>query len=122
MRSAGVRWAILVTVPLLVGAVLLMHGIDAAAHAAPPPAAAAPDHQDHHRSDQPCDTCPAAHHLVIACVAVALTIATVDRARLRPGPALAAPAVALVAALRDRVAAVARPPDPAWVRLGVMRC
>jgi hypothetical protein len=122
MRSAGPRWAIVVAVPLLAGAVLLMHGVDVAAHALPTAASTGAPHHDHHSGDEQCDSCPSAHPLVIACVAVAVTIAVVRRARLGDGSPPTRLGVALTEEARHRVVAVARPPDPAWVCLGVMRC
>jgi hypothetical protein len=122
MTAAAPRWAILLATPLLIGAVLLMHGLDAAAHLTSTTVSAGAEHGGHHDGDEPCTDCPSGHHLVIACVAVAATIATLVRARLRPGRLLASAAVASAATPRDRIAAVARPPDPAWVRLSVMRC
>jgi hypothetical protein len=107
---------------VLAGAVLLMHGLDAAAHLTSTTVSAVPGHSGQHDGDEPCTDCPSGHHLVIACVAAAVTITALVSARRRPGRLLASVAVASAAAPRDRIAAVARPPDPAWVRLSVMRC
>jgi hypothetical protein len=125
------RWTWLLVLPLLVGALLLMHGLDAhasegdggpvsalsastaAAHSHEDPAPAGDDHH--------CDGCIAGH-VMAACVAVITTVAAIGLARRalpqgRP--------VARVAAATDHARGLVellRPPDPVWVRLSVMRC
>lgn len=121
------RWTAVMVVPLLVGALLLMHGLDAAAttgglHGAS--VTASPhSHQgetpsEHH--DTGCDGC-AVGHLVAACAAV---LATVVVLRLARGAAPVRVST-LIGSAPDGIRAarqVRRPPDPAWVRLAVMRC
>ena len=122
------RWSALLALPLLVGAVLLMHGMEARASAptAATTTAVAPHaHGDHAapagHDDGACDHC--ASHLMAACVAV-LAAATALRARrgaLRTARPLRS-ARALPSQARQVLGDVLRPPDPAWVRLAVMRC
>lgn len=124
------RWTALLVLPLLVGALLLMHGLDANAGASPVDAAmahslieASPHSHDHPASagnaDRDCDHCTAGH-LMAACAAV---IATVGAVRLRRSAGLGRLLTVLrraatgpLPALRD----VIHPPEPAWVRLSVM--
>ena len=121
------RWTALLVLPLLAGALLLMHGLDAGAttnglHAA---AAAAPthSHQDEapteHR-DAGCDGC-AVGHVLAACVAIMATVVGLRLARRAAGVSVST--LVDFATARTRAARqVLRPPDPAWVRLAVMRC
>lgn len=124
-RSGLPRWAAFAMLPLLVGAVLLMHGLDAGT-STPVTAGTAGEHHhdtgtDHGRG---CDSCPGPHHALMVCVAVVATIGTCRTARH-----LGSRLRVVVPALRTQVsragalvAEVARPPVPGWVRLGVMRC
>lgn len=132
------RWTALLLLPLLVGALLLMHGLDAGAttsglHGA---ATAAPPAHDHAATTAPAlhlhDGAPAEHHdegcagctvghVMAACVAIVATVVGlhVARRRVRAGVAM------LIVSARGRIGAarpLPRPPDPAWVRLAVMRC
>ena len=121
------RWTALLVLPLLAGALLLMHGLDAGAtttelHGA---SAAASDHS--HQSGAPaehhgagCDGC-AVGHVMAACVAIVATVVGLRLARRVAGTrvaALAATATGRIRAARQLL----RPPDPAWIRLAVMRC
>ena len=121
------RWTAVLVLPLLVGALLLMHGLDAGAgatglHGA---SAVAADHShqgegpgEHH--DGGCDGC-AIGHVMAACVAIVATAVGLRVVRRVAGTRLST----LVAAATGRVRAarqLLRPPDPAWVRLAVMRC
>ncbi len=121
---------------LLTLGLLVMHGLDPSAHpvesvgvsAAAGPHAD-PVHDDHGHADpvhddQGCPDCAAHGHLVAVCVAVLATVVGVGAYRLLRGgwrtPHIGPPALRIVAVgLR---ATRARAPDPAWVRLGVMRC
>jgi hypothetical protein len=116
--SRAPRWAALLAVPLLVGAVLVMHGATPdGGHAG------ASTHESHAGPghDGECATCVISH-LVVACVAVIATTTAVVasrrhlRARHRVAPAGPARRA------RRPWDVVLRPPDPAWVRLAVMRC
>lgn len=122
------RWTALLALPLLIGALLIMHGLDAKASANSATTAhasvEATSHSHGHpaqatSSERGCDHCTAGH-LMAACTAVIVTVGAI---RLRRSTTLGRLAVAphRVAAgslkiLRD----VVRPPEPAWVRLGVM--
>jgi hypothetical protein len=121
------RWTALLVLPLLAGALLLMHGLDAGASTAGlhGVAAAAPTHD--HRAETPaehrdagCDGCTFGH-VMAACVAIAATVVGLRLARRGTGTRLST----LVASSTGRIRAarqLLRPPDPAWVRLAVMRC
>lgn len=128
-RPIGSRWALL-ALPLLVGALLLMHGLDTGstepgtgtgtgtAHtAAHGHDEAAPDSHD----DGHCASCDVAH-LMAACVAILATIATFIAAHrlYTRGTAIRR----MTSAQRRRLdwRDLLRPPEPAWVRLAVMRC
>jgi hypothetical protein len=121
------RWTALLVLPLLAGALLLMHGLDPGAstnglHTVP---ATTPTHahqgetpSEHH--DAGCDGCVVGH-VIAACVAVAAAVVGLRLARRWVGTRWAT----LVASVAGRVGAVRallRPPDPAWIRLAVMRC
>jgi hypothetical protein len=129
MPARAPRWTWLLVLPMLVGALLLMHGLDARAGDAHQPDAHAPavvvDEHSHGESVPAehwhCVDCLAGH-VMAACVAIITVIGGVGlvRRRLARG-SLAAPASALADRVRGLVD-LARPPDPAWVRLSVMRC
>jgi hypothetical protein len=122
------RWTALLALPLLVGAVLFMHGLDigasdAAAHG--PATSGEPHaHGEHNPApagsdDHGCEDCAA--HAMAACVAVIVTIAAI-RTGLRvrgdqpwSGRVLAGPGP--VRAWGELI----RPPEPPWVRLAVMQ-
>jgi hypothetical protein len=128
MRTRLPRWTWLVVLPMVVGALLLMHGLDA--HASPPhPAGASAGatavEQPHGPSaagdDGHCSDCVAGH-VMASCVAIISAIGGLGLVRSRPTRrSPAATAAAVVVGVRGLVAQ-ARPPDPAWVRLSVMRC
>jgi hypothetical protein len=121
------RWTALLVLPLLAGALLLMHGLDAGASTSglPAAAAAAPTHAHHGETpaehhDAGCDGCEIGH-VMAACVAIVATVVGLRLARRAMGPRVATRAAAapgLVRAARELL----RPPEPAWVRLAVMRC
>jgi hypothetical protein len=121
------RWTTLLVLPLLAGALLLMHGLDAGAttnglHGTPAAAPTHPHHgqppADHH--DAACPGC-AVGHVMTACVAIIATVIGLRFSRRGTGTRLAT--LAFSAPGRIRAARqVLRPPDPAWVRLAVMRC
>ena len=121
----------LLVLPLLVGALLLMHGLDAhASEGDGGPAAAvsastaavhphedpAPAGDDHH-----CDGCLAGH-VMAACVAVITTIAAIGLSRRLLSQGWLAAPVAAAADHAHGLVELLRPPDPVWVRLAVMRC
>lgn len=124
------RWTWLLVLPMLVGALLLMHGLDAQAGDAyhhlgtsasagvveePPRDVLTPADQGH------CADCLAGH-VMAACVAIITAIGGVGLGRrLLTRGSLAAPAAAVAGQARA-VVELTRPPDPAWVRLSVMRC
>lgn len=135
MLSRESRWGALVLLPLLAGALLVMHGLDtgvaggqvATEHVATTDSHTDSDsHPDGDRhgsaSDHGCAGCAAAH-MMVACVAVlAATAAGYQLARCIGGhPRPVNAAHALVRAARG-IGDLLRPPDPAWVRLAVMRC
>lgn len=115
------RWAALFAVPLLAGAVLVMHGASADTAHAGAPAHEAHSAAAHHDDDADCTSCVVSH-LLVACVAVIAMGTAVSAARrhlsgrLRVGRTVVAPSLRRV---RD---VLLRPPEPAWVRLTVMRC
>jgi hypothetical protein len=123
------RWTWLLVLPMLVGALLLMHGLDAHAGDSHSPEAVASEVAvgDHpHDESVPaehghCAECLAGH-VMAACVAIITAIGGVGLARrlLNRGH-LVGPAMAAATRVRGLVE-LARPPDPAWVRLSVMRC
>jgi len=123
------RWTLLLVLPMLVGALLLIHGLDAyageshhgAASASGPVVEAHPHDQATPADHGHCVDCPVGH-VMAACVAIITAIGGVGLARrfLDRG-ILAAPAAAVTDRVRSLVE-LARPPDPVWVRLSVMRC
>lgn len=123
------RWTWLLVLPMLVGALLLMHGLEAQAgdshhSAASAPARAADAHAysesvpgDHGH----CLECMVGHAMA-ACAAIISALGGVGLVRrLLARGDLAVP-VAVVAARVRGLVGLARPPDPVWVRLSVMRC
>lgn len=115
-------WVAVLALPLLVGAVLLMHGLDAGTHTPAAASAAEAGGHDHDRAG--CESCPGTHHVLAACVAVAATVTTLRVARrTRSRFPVAGRSLAMqVGRTGSRLVELARPPDPAWVRLSVMRC
>lgn len=123
------RWTWLLVLPMLVGALLLMHGLDAQAgdsHHSPASASASVVHEHPHDALSPadhghCADCLAGHVMAV-CVAVITAIGGFGLVRrLLARASMAAPAVVMAGRVRGLVE-LARPPDPAWVRLSVMRC
>ena len=129
MPSRLPRWVWLLALPALVGALLLMHGLDAQAgepHHGPKVTSTAlveghPHHDAVPLEHAHCVDCLAGH-VMAACVAIITAIGGIGLARrLLSSGAVPAPAAALSGRARCLVE-LARPPDPAWVRLSVMRC
>lgn len=123
------RWTWLLVLPMLVGALLLMHGLDAQAgeshHSATAASVSVVEAHPHDVSAPAehghCVDCLAGH-VMAACVAIITAIGGIGLTRrLLTRGALAAPAAAVTDRVRCLVE-LARPPDPAWVRLSVMRC
>lgn len=131
------RWSWLLVLPMLVGALLLMHGLDANAgdHHDSVAAAAAPGveayvhteagaHVDAAASSERghCLDC-LARHAMAACMAIIISTTIVGLGFTRRG--LGGGLFSTLAAAPDRARSrvkSARRPDPAWVRLSVMRC
>lgn len=126
MRSTGFRWA-LVALPLLAGAVLLMHGLDSRASERSTAALAQglshehPGEAEGSHDDGHCADCHLGH-LMAACVAVFAAVVTfAGGRRLRVHIAATKP-VAAASTWRDRAWGLRlHPPEPAWVRLAVMQ-
>ncbi len=129
MPSRLPRWTWLLVLPMLVGALLLMHGLDAQAgeshHSATAASASVVEVHLHAESapseHEHCVDCLAGH-VVAACVAIITAIGGIGLTRcLLTRGILASPAAAVTDQVRGLLE-LARPPDPAWVRLSVMRC
>jgi hypothetical protein len=122
------RWITVLLLPLLVGGLLLMHGLAASGggdhhggvaaelHAA----GVSAEHHDVHDHAH-CPECIAGH-LVAACVAVVAVVVSLRVAcrvliLVRAGAVDRPSETASIGVVR-----IWRPPDPAWVRLSVMRC
>jgi hypothetical protein len=110
----------------LIGGVLLMHGLEASVagghgtHGGEVAALGAGD--AHHAPADDAAHCPDCwSHALAACLAVLAGLFTlqVARRRLRVGIAVVLPQA--LARARERWE-LWRPPEPAWVRLAVMRC
>ena len=134
------RWTWLLVLPMLVGALLLMHGLDAGAgghHTAAGSVETSADahfhaeqgaHLDSGTSaaassspeDDHCLECLAGH-VMAACMAIITTIVGIGLVRRRLGGGLVVALAVPLDLARSLVESV-RPPDPAWVRLSVMRC
>lgn len=122
------RWTWLLVLPMLVGALLMMHGLNAHAGGPSPSEVASSALVAEHPHDE---TAPAEHghcldclagHLMAACVAIIAAVGGVTLARrLLARGALVSPVRAIAGRVRGLIE-LARPPDPAWVRLSVMRC
>jgi hypothetical protein len=117
------RWTALLALPLLAGALLLMHGLDAGAstswaHGAESAHAHEGETPAEHQEGA-CDGC--VDHVMAACVAIVATAVGVRLARRAAG-ASASTVVGSAAAGVRAARQLLRPPDPAWVRLAVMRC
>ena len=119
----------MLVLPMLVGALLLMHGLDAHAgesrHSGTSASAGIVD--EHPRDESTpgdhghCVDCLAGHVMAV-CVAIITAIGGLGMVRrLLTRGNLAATAAAVADRVRGLVEP-ARPPDPAWVRLSVMRC
>ena len=123
------RWTWLLVLPTLVGALLLMHGLNAHAAAqhpsdSEPSALVAAEHS--HDEPAPADhgeclDCLAGHAMA-ACVAILAAVIGIGLARrLLTRGGLVSPVLVVAGQVRSLID-LARPPDPAWVRLSVMRC
>ncbi len=122
------RWTWLVVLATLVGGLLWMHGLDAQAGDAHPgaPAAASVVTEHSHHASTPADhghclDCTAGHVMVV-CVAILTALGGIAFARRLVARARPAALVAAGAGRLRGLVELARPPDPAWVRLSVMRC
>ena len=131
------RWTWLLVLPMLVGALLLMHGLDAGAgdHHSPAAATAAPA-VDAHAHTEPgvhldasasvpedghCLDCLAGH-VMAACMAIITTIVGIGLARRRLGGGLITALAATLERAASGLVESQRPPESAWVRQSVMRC
>jgi hypothetical protein len=123
------RWTWSLVLLTLVGALLLMHGVDAQAgdsraEGTSVPSAGVEEHP--HDESTPADhghcvDCLAGH-VMAACVAIIAAVGGIGLVRrIMTRGSLAASATAVADRVRGLVE-LARPPDPAWVRLSVMRC
>jgi len=123
------RWIALVLLPVVVGALLLMHGLESSA--APPSSGAraveahSSVHQDHASTpssdrDHGCGACTP--HVMAACVAVVTSLVLLRSSRRLIGPRWIARATRGRSRWATAIGDVARPPDPVWVRLAVMTC
>lgn len=119
------RWTWWIALPMLVGSLLLMHGLGTHGGDAHPSgtSAASPSAEGHGHGrstsgDDGCVEC----QVMVSCVAIVTAIGgmgLVRRLMARVDPAFPA----TCAAGRPRTSGgMARPPDPAWVQLSVMRC
>lgn len=117
-------WALL-ALPVLVGAVLLMHGLDAEAaeaHAAPAATDGPVSDGQHHDGRQRCASCTVGH-VAAVCVAVLAGATALVVATRRSRPRGAGVARPLSASLRTRIQPSTRPErPPLWVELAVMTC
>jgi hypothetical protein len=122
------RWTWMLVLPVLVGALLLMHGLDAQAgnthHSGTPVSAGVVEEHPHDESTPAehghCVDCLVAN-VMAACVAIITAVGGLTLFRRLLRGSVAAPVAATAGRVRSLVE-LARPPDPAWVRLSVMRC
>jgi hypothetical protein len=127
------RWTWFLVSSVLLGAFVFMHGfdghtVDSAMSRSAPAAPATAEHAVEHSHGDPASTehggCPdcLAGHVMVACVAILSSVVAfgfLRRLLARVGfVADGKPAPERV----RRIVEMARPPDPAWVRLSVMRC
>ena len=114
---------VLLTLPMLAGAVLLLHGLDAQAaeaHTAPSSEAASARDGHHHDAPDHCASCSIGH-LAAACVAIVVTTsALIITSRRKVGARAAFTTPALLRVVRRSSTRSPRP--PAWVELAVMTC
>ena len=78
-------------------------------------------HADGRDDDAHCATCTAGH-VMVACLAIAASAIIVVLARRILGRTGSGPLDGATGTWLRRLAQPLRPPDPAWVRLAVMRC
>jgi hypothetical protein len=122
------RWTWMLVLPVVVGALLVMHGLDAPAghtpHGGSPMSAGVIEEHPHDESAPAghghCVDCLVAH-VMAACVAILTAIGGLGLVRRLLYGSVAAAVAATAGRVRSLVE-LARPPDPAWVRLSVMRC
>ncbi|MGK2949644.1 MAG: hypothetical protein ACSLFP_13810 [Acidimicrobiales bacterium] len=122
------RWTWMLVLPMLVGALLVMHGLDAqssVSHQSGMLASAGVIEEHPHDDPVPaehghCVECLAAHVMAV-CVAVITAVGGLTLVRRLVRGTVAAPVAAAAGRVQGLVE-LARPPDPAWVRLSVMRC
>ena len=124
------RWTWLLVLPTLVGALLLMHGLNAHAgdaHRSEAAGSASVSAAHSHDESTPaehghCHDCLAGHVMAACGVAIIAAIGGIALARRLLGRGgLVSPVLAVAGRVRG-VVQLARPPDPAWVRLSVMHC
>jgi hypothetical protein len=121
------RWTALLALPLLAGALLLMHGLDAGANTVGHSGASTVEATHAHQGETPAEHhdagCPgcAVGHVMAACVAIVATVIGLRLAQRSAGTHLSTLVATATGSLRA-ARQLLRPPDPAWVRLAVMRC
>ena len=126
-RSDRARWALL-ALPMLVGAVLLSHGLDSwisepassAAGVALSDAHEHPEGAEGHAAEH-CDGCLVGH-LMVGCMAILASAATFVAVGRRPVRSALVRRTELAVRWGRPWGDLLRPPEPAWVRLAVMRC
>lgn len=111
---------------MLVGTLVLMHGL--AAHAgndhAPAPTATAAAHGGHDNAPadhDSCADCLDVGNVMAACMAIVAAVAGVRLARRALARGDGIPLLAVTVDRVQRLVESTREPDPAWVRLAVMR-
>lgn len=122
------RWTSVLLLPVVVAALLLMHGLDARAGEAHPSFASPGVLEEEHPHDQAtpgehwhCVECLATHAMA-ACVAIVGAVGGLALVRRVAAPRRPAGAPGAVGRRPTALVRPAHPPDPAWVRLSVMRC
>jgi len=122
-RRAAARAIGFVALPLLVLALLFMHGLSARPDAAGSSQGATS--HEHGATPGHHDDCPdCLHHLVTTCVAVLTALAAwrLTRRLADRSPLGVDPGAGDGAPVWRTLKPLGRPPDPAWIRFGVMRC
>ena len=123
------RWTWSLILLTLVGALLLMHGLDAQAgdthHSGTSASVGAVEEHPHDvltpADHGHCVDCLAGH-VMAACVTIITAIGGLGLVRRHLVRGRAAALAAAVAGRVRGLVELPRPPDPAWVRLSVMRC
>lgn len=119
--------AITVLTVIVVGGLLLMHGLDthgSQMHPAPVDEVSPVDghggHGTNHHDGQ-CDGCMAGA-VMATCVAVITAVVSLSLVRRVMGARSLTPSMPSGLARLRRAVDLFMPPDPAWIRLSVMRC